>query len=308
MFFSHLHFQQPEYIDGLHKMNTTVVRFPGGVATNYYDYETGVYSMPDTDPSILRVILAVEVFEWAKLNGFTIVYGLNMNEPIARIGTLLQLIEDNNYPVVGIELGNENWHRDQNPPEIHLAENYFAKCLDIVALDSDIDLGITIAPTYRKFGNRVTKWNNYLMAQDLSQFKLILHHYVELVNDDIETATATVVPDLKTIMDDFETQFGKHKWWLTEVNIKDPRDSAHWNTEAHGVFLTNLFAALHNEGVEIGCIHTYHSNSSGILQANADFSERLMTWPGSSNPVEMIETDAYKAMGTVYGFINALKE
>ncbi len=299
-----LHYRQPEMISAIEDLNIKVVRFPGGAVSGRYNWVSGTTLPKNPNDNMIYRNLDIDDFMvWAEENNLKVIYVLNPTESASSAIALINYCEVNGYPIEGYELGNEVYwgqiRKHLGLPKI-MVEDYYEWCLGIATnADTEVPFGLCLADVWVP-GNdwaRRTGWNDYLAAQDLSEFKALVYHYYPKVEHDM----AAIFEDGT---DYLQENFPEKKYWLTETNIhRIDKIEGYKDSSEHAQGVRDIYANVLVNKLDIVCFHSLQGTAFSLFWPKPPWSfwqDRVVDWFGYSDPVEVEHGEVFETLKIVF--------
>jgi len=268
------------FLDSIRKLNPSLIRYPGGTESQYFDWQTGrsISSNNWTNGSLFNhsYIGTVPHVSY-ELNDLLYFYQITNVKPIFCLNLLTKSLSDQilmlqtanslGIPVEYIELGNELYFADQdfinkypNPIDyvLDMKDNWIpqlsalfpnAKIAVIGSYDGLIDLNGNVVPS------RISSWNSTLYAQNLPSNAITFHYYIPpnttiLSNPNATQALAAPFKHWPTLQ--LNTVAGVTngmECWITEYNLNDGNQTnyAIASSWTHGLYTASLFSLMLEE-------------------------------------------------------------
>lgn len=293
-----------------------LMRFPGGTVANLYDWERGtVVPKRPGQKQTARSVEWEEFMSSCKTKGVRIIYVINIFDPTDKIVRLVQTIRKNKYPVVALELGNENYGK-LSFDRIGGVAGYWKKSMEIASalrnIGNELPLGITIMPehvpgTRGRRSKSFREWNGYLSEKDLSPFQAVITHpYLNLKKlKGFDKAYKVALEGYNDCFKQIAAEFPGKEIWVTEFNVVKAGQYANNNTMIHGLLMSRLYAAfIMQQQVTIAAYHSFNlrfglfypdPSSFRYLQ---DVSKQDKIF--SQRPVGLIRSETFLVLKTLF--------
>lgn len=324
-FYSSLGPQHDEVWQMTKELGVNLIRFPGGTVSNLYDWEKGtVTPRRSTEKRIARVVELDDFMSYCKREGVKVVYVINIFDPTEKIVRLVQTIKNNKYPVIALELGNENYN-ELFKKRVGGVSGYWEKSLEIARalnrIGNKLPLGITITPEHVpgksvKRSKGFKAWNDYLSKKDLSLFQaVILHYYLNLKKlNGFDNAYKVALEGINNCVNQITTEFPGKEIWVTEFNIgKSPKTGYH-NTMLHGLFMSRIYVAvIMQQRITIAAYHSLNGRYFGLFYPDpVHFKYHKITSRNDEDflkrPVRLIRSTTYSALKMLFEILTDVGE
>lgn len=265
------------FLDSVRKLNPSLIRYPGGTESQYFDWQTG-RSIPSSNwtngslfnHSYIGIVPHVshtlnDLLYFYQITNVKPVFCLNLlTKTLSNQIEMLQTANSMGIPVEYIELGNELYFEDQdfinkypNPIDyvLDMKDNWIpqltalfpnANIAVIGSYDGLVDLNGNIVPS------RISNWNSTLYAQNLSANAITFHYYIPpnttlLSNPNASQALAAPFKHWPTLQNNtLNGVTNGMECWITEYNLNDGNQTnyAIASSWIHGLYTASLFSLM----------------------------------------------------------------